>query len=322
MVDIARTARLRDLTGYVQATVTDEGGRPFAQVLSNLAPGPPDFANRSSVLRRDIASVVRAFLDTTSDVPVTEVTEGGRPAWRLVSPVVPNKLAGPGGSGDQLDVVVDRQTGFPLRITETLAGRFLDEVRLSNLVVDGPVDPASFTLVLPAGLKPFRQDAGFATAALDQVEAKVGYAPLLPAPASLPRGYTLAEVTVASEAGHGGNEGTNPLSRNVVSVAYRRGFDRIVVSTRSTGAARLCSPAQPSTECWANPVASGEGNLDVPQPFVVAGGALKGARAELVISPRGVPHVWTIDHRLVTTVAGDANADELRQLAQSFAPAA
>ncbi len=110
----------------------------------------------------------------------------------------------------------------------------------------------------------------------------------------------------------------------MVSVAYRRGFDRIVVTTRSTGTARRCSITLPGSDpsaCWADPVASGEGLVDQPQRFTVAAGALAGAQAELVISARGVPHVWTIDDRLVVTIAGDTTADELRRLAESFAPA-
>lgn len=309
-----------------QRVVSERFGPPLeAEVVTGLPAGPPDVAARPSVLRRDVASVVRAFLNTTSDVPVTEVTEQGRPAWRLATPVTPNKLAGPGASGDQLEVVVDRESGFPLRITETLAGAFLNEVRLSNLVVDGPVDPAAFLLELPAGVQPFRQDAGFRRVPLSQVDAAVGYDPVLPA-AGLPAGYELAEVTVAAEAQSTGTEGGNPRSRDVVSVAYRRGFDRIVVTTRTTGTARPCAtltgpPGSGPTACWADPLASGEGFVDQPERFTVAGGELAGARAELVISPRGIPHVWTVDADLVATVAGDASAEELRRMAESFAPA-
>ena len=315
--DVAYSASRRE-----QRALTD--GLPGAQVITNLPPGPPDQAARPSVLRRDVASVVRAFLTTTEDVPVTDVTEEGRPAWRLLTPVTPNKLAGPGASGDQLEVLVDRETGFPLRVTESLAGRFLHEVRLSNLVVDGPVDPASFTIDFPAGVTPFRQDVGFRAVPLSQVRAAVGYQPVLPAPAGLPAGYQLAEVTVATNAQPTGTEGANPQSRNVVSVAYRRGFDRIVVTTRATGTARRCSITRPGSDpsaCWADPLASGEGFVDQPERFTVAAGALAGAQAEVILSPRGVPHVWTFDNRLVVTVAGDASADELRRMAESFAPA-
>lgn len=299
-------------------------GRSAGQIISNLPPGPPDFAAPRSILRRDVASVVRTFLETTGDVPVTDVTEQGRPAWRLVTPVVPNKLAGPGNSGDRLEVVVDQETGFPLRVTESLGDRFLREVRLSNLVVNGPVDPAVFSPELPPGGTPFRQDVGFRSVQRSQIQAAVGYPPLLPTPAGLPAGFQLAEVTVAGQAQPTGSEGANPQSRNVVSVAYRRGLDQIVVTTRSTGTARRCSitaPGTGSTACWADPVASGEGFVDQPDRFTVAGGALAGARAEIVISPRGVPHVWTIDDRLVVTAAGDASAEELHRIAESFAAA-
>ena len=212
----------------------------------------------------------------------------------------------------------------PLRVTESLEGRFLYEVRLSNLVVDGPVDPASFTIDFAAGTVPFRQDVGFRAVALNQVRGVVGYQPVLPAQASLPAGFELAEVTVASQSQPTGTEGANPQSRNVVSVAYRRGFDRIVVTTRATGSARRCSTTLPGSDpsaCWADPLASGEGFRDEPVRFTVGAGALAGAQAELVLSPRGIPHVWAMNDRLVVTVAGDASGDELRRLAESFAPA-
>lgn len=299
-----------------------EGPPPLVQVITGLPPGPPDFAARGSLLRREVASFLRAFLATTDDVPVTEVSEGGRDAWRLVVPVEPNKLAGPGRSGDALEMVVDRQSGFPLRVTETLGGRFLREVRLSNLVVDAPVDASAFLLDLPAGIRPFRQDAGFRRVALDKVAEAVGYRPVLPDPSSLPAGYVMAEVTVAARAQPTGTEGANPPSTDVVSVAYRRGFDRIVVTTRATGSAEVCSTVVPGSgpsACWADPLASGEGIRDEPRPFTLSGGALAGSRAELVLSPRGIPHVWAIGDRLVVTVAGDASGDELARIAESFA---
>lgn len=296
--------------------ITSTGGGVQGQEITNVAAGPPD-AFRRSVLRREVASVVRAFLTDSSDVPVTDTVEEGRDAWRLVTPVVVNKLAGPGGSGDQLEVVVDRQTGFPLRVTETLQGRFLQEIRLSNLVVDKPVDPSTFELAFPPGVRVFHQDVGFQRVTLDQAAAIVGYRPVLPT--DLPAGFELTEVTAAAQGGQTGSEGMNPPAAGVVSVAYRRGFDQIVVSTRKTGDASPCGPRS-AVSCWGDPMSSGEGETDVPEPFLVGGGALAGAQAELVVSARGTPHVWTVDDRLVVTVSGDATGDELRRLAESFAP--
>jgi hypothetical protein len=304
-----------------QRELFDFGAGPQGFEAANLPAGPPDFAARPSPLRRELGSVVRAFVNDTSDVPVTETVEQGRAVWRLVTPVVPNKLAGPGGSGDQLEVVVDRQSGFPLRVTETLEGRFLHEIRLSDLVVDDPVDPGAFDLDFPPGVEVFRQDVGFRPVALDEVAAVVGYRPLLPT--HLPAGFELAEVTAAVQGGPTGTEGANPPAAGVMSVAYRRGFDRVVVTTRLRGEEAGCSavvPGSGTTACWADPLASGEGIVDKPEPFVVGSGALAGADAELVVSPRGIPHVWSIDDRLVTTVAGDASKEELRRMAESFTP--
>ena len=233
--------------------------------------------------------MVRAFVTDASDVPVTDTVEQGRDAWRLVTPVVPNKLAGPGGSGDQLEVVVDRESGFPLRITESLEGRFLHQVTLSGLVADEPVDPDTFSLEFPDGVEVFRRDAGFRRVTVDQAAAIVGYRPLLPT--DLPDGFERAEVTAAAEGPSTGTEGMNPAAPGVVSVAYRRGFDRIVVTTRLTDGIARCNqevPGSGASACWADPLSSGEGFVDEPEPFVVDDGALAGSDAELVLSP-GVP---------------------------------
>jgi hypothetical protein len=300
--------------------ITTLGGRSQASESVNVPAGAPDFGSRS-ILRRELGSVVRAFISDTSEVPVTDTVEQDRPAWRLVVPVTVNKLGGPGASGDQLEVLVDRESGFPLRITETLKGAFLQEIRLSNLVADEPVDPATFVLEFPADVDVFHQDRGFHRVTLDEAAAVVGYRPMLPT--DLPAGFELAVVTAAAAGGGTGMEGMNPAAGGVVSVAYRRGFDEIVVSTRKTGGVSSCASLAPpiTTDCWSDPVASGEGDIDVPQPFVVEGGALMGANAAVVVSPRGTPHVWSIDDRLVVTVAGDASGDELRRMAESFAPA-
>ncbi len=218
-----------------------------------------------------------------------DVVVDGRPAWQLVVEVTLNKLAGPGGSGDALDVVVDRQSGFPLRITETLDGAFLHEVHLTDLVVDAPVDPATFTLELPPDVEVFRQDAGFDPVALDELATRVDYAPVLPS--TLPAGFELTDVSVADEALPTGTEGANPPSLDVISVAYRRGLDRVVVTTRARGPYDLASPGGTGpVAAWDDPLASGEGFVDQPEVFEVDAGALAGARGEVVISPRGIPH--------------------------------
>ncbi len=101
----------------------------------------------------------------------------------------------------------------------------------------------------------------------------------------------------------------NPVAGGVVSLAYRRGFDRIIVTTRLVG-------ADPSL--WSDPLASGEGFIDHPETVVLTGGALNGLEAELLIDPRAVPHVWAMTDSLVVTVSGDLTRAELLAVAESL----
>lgn len=50
------------------------------------------------------------------------------------------------------------------------------------------------------------------------------------------------------------------------------------------------SPAQPA------PAA-----VDRPERFTVETGAFRGAQAELLVVPRGIPHVWALGDSLVVT---------------------
>jgi len=150
-----------------------------------------------------------------------------------------------------------------------------------------------------------RSDDGFRRVALGDVAGAVGYAPLVPT--RVPNGFRLAAVAVAAEAAPTGAGAGNPPSRNVVSLAYRRGLDRIVVTTRRAGDGR-----------WTDPLASGEGFVDHPEPVALDAGALAGAVGHVVLSPHGVPHLWALDDGLVITVAGDLSRGELVAVAGSL----
>ena len=160
---------------------------------------------------------------------------------------------------------------------------------------------------LPADAEVMRSDAGFRRVPLERVAATVGYAPRVPR--AMPEGYRRAEVAVARRGGPTGVEGGNPAAADVVSLAYRRGFDRVLVTTRRAG---------PDPAAWSDPLASGEGLPDRPRPVTVAGGALDGTRARLVVGPRATPHLWAIDEGLVVTVSGDLDAEDLLAVAGSL----
>jgi hypothetical protein len=287
-------------------------GALLASESRGLATGPPDPAPDASVLARQLGALARAFVGSRADVAVRETTYDGRSAWNLVVPLsrapIPAEDA-PGGP--EIDITVDQQTGFPLQSIERrrLADGTLmtvREVRLSNLVADQPVSPDRFVLTFPSGAGPVDAlDQGFRRVALAEAAATVGYGPLLPA--RVPEGFKLAEVAVARSA-PATADGRNPLSRDVVSVAYQRGFDRFVISTRSVGT----DPA-----VWVDPLTSRTSNATVER-FTPSAGRLRGAQGELVGPSGDAPHVWLLSERLVVTVSGDLTGQELLAIVDSL----
>jgi hypothetical protein len=299
-------------TAYDAATGVERSVQPSASLgegrflseRTGLAPGPPDPAPSDRGVDRRLGAAVRALLDAP-DAAVAEVEYAGRPAWRVTLPTRPN-LIWP--DADAFDVTVDRETGFPVRVVARLDGRVRSELRLEDLTLDGAVSTAAtFDMTVPAGAEVARSDAGFRRVPLDRVAATVGYAPLVPR--AMPEGFRLAEVAVARRGGPTGTEGGNPPASGVVSLAYRRGFDRVIVTTRRAG-------TDPSR--WSDPLASGEGLPDRPIPVTIAGGVLDGTRALLVTGPRATPHIWAIARGLVVTVSGDLDAAGLRAVAGSL----
>lgn len=279
------------------------GSTLFYAERRGLAPGPPDAEPASWLLPDELGAYVRALL-AAGDPSVQNVAYQGRPAWHVDVDTVPNAIV-PAFSGDRLEITVDRETGIPVRVVETKAGTVLHELRIERLVVDAPLPADTFRPAFPAGAEVMRSEGGFRRVPLDAVAGLVGYAPILPSAA--PDGFGLSEVAVAPEAGRTGTEADNPPSRKVVSLAYRRVLDRFVVTTRLAGSA-----------AWSDPLASGKGYVDHPEQVTIATGMLRGADAQVVLSPHGVPHLWAVTNGLVVTIAGDLSRAELVSVAGSL----
>ncbi len=279
------------------------GGTLFYSERTGVAPGAPDQGPPTWVLPEEYGAFVRAALAAGSPV-VSQTTYRGRAAWALEVDTEPSSIV-PGFSGDHLRIVVDQATGMPIRVVETKHGTVLRELRIDDLAVDAPVAAGTFRLAFPASVEVMHSDDGFRRVELGALSAAVGYRPLIPA--WVPDGYQLAEVAVARSAAPTGNGNANPPSRMVVSLSYRRGLDQLLVTTRLRGGST-----------WADPLATGEGYADRPQPTTIASGALAGADAQLVVTPRGLPHLWATTSDLVVTVAGNVGAAELTRVAGSL----
>jgi hypothetical protein len=283
----------------------DDGEPQVASEMTGLAPGWPDPGPADWVLFRGMGAVVRAML--AAEAPsVSEATFDGRPVWVMSAEVQPNRLSTV--SGDHIEITVDRQTGFPVKVSESKKGRLVQELRLEGVQIDPPLTGDEFVLAFPEGVEVEQNDQGFRRVSLEQVAEVVGYQPLVPA--VLPEGFKLAEIAVADVGGPTGKEGMNPAAEGVVSLAYRRGFDRLIVSTRLVG-------DDPSL--WSDPLASGEGFIDTPETVTLKSGTFAGSAAEVLIDPRAVPHLWAMNDTLVLTVSGDLSRSELLSVAESLA---
>lgn len=288
----------------VERSYSEEGDVRSARERTNLGAGPPDPSADGWLLERWLAAVTRA-LAAAKDPKVVADRYEGRDVWILDTPLSPDLLAA--YSADRMRMTVDRHTGFPLRVIETSKGDLVRELRLMDLEPDVGLPRADFTFDFPLETTAESVDCGYRRVEAEELRSAVGYEPLMPG--WMPDGYELAMITVSKQGRPTGKEGGNPPTGGIASMAYRRGFDRIVVSTRWTGG---------RPELWSDPLASGEGMIDRPEKVTLARGAYQGAEAELLIDARSVPHLWAVGKTLMLTVSGDLTRDELVRVAESL----
>jgi len=274
----------------------------FATEVTGLAPGPPDPSPSREVLDRGLGSVVRA-LAAGGGGQVQEITYQGREAWLLHTDVTAAMELSP----DHLEVTVDRETGFPVRVVASREGRRVYETRIEDLRVNPPVPEDAFVLEFPEGMDVPRTDYGFRRVRFDEVASLVDYEPLVPA--RVPQGYRLSEIMVSENPTPTGALESNPAVGDIVSLSYRRGLDQFIVTTR---------PVADDPEAWSDPFDRGEGHVSGPEQVTFSAGALAGEQGELVVDPMTIPHVWVTTDQLVVTVSGDLLRPELLEIAESL----
>jgi hypothetical protein len=300
----AGTVSAYDASRGVERAITTSAvagvGGHFYAVRVGLPPGPPDQGPSESLLDQQLGAVTRA-LAAAQDPRVRELDYQGRPAWQLDAAVAPNTVE---ADIDHVSVTVDRATGFPLHIVLTLGGHFRSETRVDQLKLDQPVKGSTFSVDFPPGAELLRTNAGFSNVDLHQAASIAGYQPLVPS--RLPDGFRLATVAAANSTERTGPGQSNPPSSGVVALAYRRGLEQFVLTTRLRGDGH-----------WRDPFAV-QGVPLSGGPVRLARGALAGVTAALVVDPRSLPHLWAVTDHLVVTVAGDLSRDQLVAVAEAL----
>jgi hypothetical protein len=304
--DVAYDAR----TGIERAVTTSASlggaGRFFVE-QTGLAPGAPDQGPEPLAIEQQLGAVVHALL-AARDPRVRPATYLGRPAWQVTFlqtlPYHEGVL--------HITVTVDRRTGLPVAVDQVASPASLGSgsLRITRLQVNRPLPGRTFTIAFPAGAAVMHLDFGFRRVPLDRAASLAGYRPLVPQ--AVPGGLRLSQVSFAHRAAATAG-GSNPTSRKVISLAYRRGFEQAIITTRQAGAA----PGR-----WRDPFQTPApgGATAAVQQVTLTGGALAGDHAEVVVGPGSAPHLWVVGHGLVVTIAGDLSVAELIHTAESLQP--
>jgi hypothetical protein len=283
-------------TGVVRAlerSASLGGGPLFASVTSGYPPSGP--ALGSDFTQRRLTGVVRSLL-AAHDPRVEPVMVGGRAAWRVTLPVEPDPAL---FEADGIEVTVDQQTGVPLRVEWTAAGKARALMRLEQLRVDPSLPADEFELAFPRG-EVLHQDLGYRRVSLARARALVRYDPFVPD--ELPDGFHRGEIAAARKVSAAAVD-VQPAPRNAVELSFRRGLQQFVVGSQATGRGA------------SDPLGGPHGKR-----VTLHGGVLDGTTAEVVIDPRAIPHLWVATSGLVVYVAGDLTRDELISVAESLRP--
>jgi len=291
-------------TGKAAPYYEVETGKWVAE--STPALGPPDSGTVPLV---DIGTTIRA-LASSGTLRLDETVVDGRPAWTVTC--TKGEMAGlPLSDVDwpEYTVTIDKVTAQLVAVREKRDGMVTFAVRFRNVRVDEPLPDDVFVAPrVPPGAAVRRVDLGFHRVDLDEGLSTPGITPLVPA--FIPYGYRLSHVAIAQRAV---TDNHAVRARNVLALKYSRGFDSLVVSTRTIDDRYYLAETDPCEgfdQAWSK-LARTEATI--------ASGAFAGATARiLVASTTSAPHLWAVKDGVLLTVAGGATADELLKVAESL----
>ena len=300
--DVAYDARAGVERAVTTSASLGGAGRFFVE-QRGLAAGEPDQGPEPLAIEQQLGAVVHALL-AAHDPRVRPATYFGRPAWQVTF-----RQTLPDREGVvAVTVTVDQRTGLPVAVHQAGSPASLgsSDLRITRLEVNRPLSRRTFTIAFPTGAAVMEENFGFRRISLERAAQLAGYQPLVPQ--ALPGGLLLSLVSFAQRATATAG-GTNPPAPKVVSLAYRRGFEQAIITTRPAGAA----PGR-----WRDPFQTPGGPATEIQRVTLTGGALNGDHAYVVVEPGSAPHLWAVGHGLVVTIAGDLSVAELIHTAESL----
>ncbi len=220
--------------------------------------------------------VLGALAEQNPHVQTAQFT--GRSAWELTL------LFTPGTGlydtfGRRLDVVVDQQTGLVLQLRQYAYSvqRWTALATVTHLEIGGSSAPSDFTVAKPADAVEVDYDYGFRDVVAADVEARVGYRPLLP---KTTLGRRLSELAVSEKTTFPVPGGNAPVFKDVVSARYGDGPGQITVTTWRGRVFDLADLGGSTVHLKGGALIGDNTNLDQSQ---VGGAAVNGFHKGLIV---------------------------------------
>jgi len=302
----------------------ETGGNATFTEWRDAPVGTPDAGVVEALRFRAFARVVDAFRAGR----LADTTQQGRPTWVLTAERARGEQWP--GKADSIELTVDQTTGMPIGWVLARQGEVIAEQRVDELVVNEPIDPATFAPEPPAGAALRSYDAGYRQLSPSEIAAGLPFPTYVPA--SVPDGFVQRSAALARREWRDAEAGAqwDALALPAALFAWRRGFDELAVSTRpyarsviydgkSKGARTVEDPFE-STFAWML-------MRTHPRQVTLRSGALSGLKAHVVVGAWAYPHLWVVvpasaggGVTLIVTVAGDATAHELVAVAESLEP--
>lgn len=282
----------------------DDSSRVRARLDTGLAAGAPDAGPVAPGPVADLAAV-GALLRSDPDARVSPTREGDTRTWTYTT----RTSVGSGGPEEEWTVVARRSDGVVLRVELRRDGQLVRRTNYAGWTPNAVVPDGTFLPPVPDGVPPELTNAGFVTGDLQSAEDLGRGAAVTPN--WLPDGFTLATVTLRQEPAPGQPStggGRNPEDRNVLSLGYRRGPERITVTLRDSGG---------DPTAWHDPFQEKDGELD-QEGRTLGDGPFNGSEVTIDTDAAGRASLWGLGRDTLFTVSGDVSADEAFRIASSL----
>jgi len=216
----------------------------------------------------------------------------GRSAWELTVTFTPGEQLYD-AYGVRVDVVVDRQTGLVLQVTQYAYSpeRWTSIQSVHDLKIGEPTSAADFTVPKPKDAQEVTQDVGFRRVPIAAAAAMVGYQPLLP---TNTLGRTQNYFGVAKTSKLLPAPGL-PSYHGVVSARYGRSPDSVAITTRRGRSSELL------------PLLNGLSS----RPVHISSGPLAGDYAYVSTSPLSAAFFVSFHHGLLVQITAPSARDAI-----------